>query len=498
MGTDRGGIAIVGAGFAGLAMGIRLKQAGLDDFVLYERREGLGGTWYDNHYPGAACDVQSHLYSFSFEPKPDWSRSFAPQKEILAYLEHCADKYGLRPHLRLGTAVTGATFDEGAGRWTIRTSGGGEASHRHVVFCTGGLSRPAFPDLPGLSSFDGKVMHSAQWDDGYPLEGKAVAVIGTGASAIQIVPSIAPRAGRLHVFQRTPPWIVPKPDGEIPRGLRAWYARVPLLQRLVRYALYWQKELLALGFTRFPGLLRLAELVARRHLARSVADPELRRKLTPHYRLGCKRVLPTNDWYPALQRPHVELVTDAIAGIRGNAVVTRDGRERPVDVLILATGFQAAEAVAPFEIRGRGGLELTERWRDGPEAYLGTTVAGFPNAFFIVGPNTGLGHSSMILMIESQVQYILSALQAARDRGLAILDVRPEAQASYNRRLQQRLSRTVWNTGGCVSWYLTRSGRNTTLWPGFTFEFRYRTRQFDAASYRMETAPAAVAERRAS
>lgn len=495
-----GDVAIVGAGFAGLAMGIRLQQAGLDDFVLYERRQGLGGTWYDNHYPGAACDVQSHLYSFSFEPKPDWTRRFAPQQEILSYLEHCADKYGIRRHLRLGTTVTSAVFDEAASRWTITTQDGARAHYRHLIFCTGGLSRPAFPDIPGLASFRGKVMHSAQWDDDYPLDGKTVGVIGTGASAIQIVPAIAPRVGRLHVFQRTPPWIVPKPDGPISPRRRALYAAFPFLQRLARLALYWQREALAPGFFRFPGLLRVGEWVSRRHLAKSVKDPELRRKLTPHYRMGCKRVLPTNDWYPALQRANVELVTDGVAEVRERSVVTRDGRERPVDALVLATGFQAAELVAPFVVRGRGGRELNEVWRDGPEAYLGTTVSGFPNLFLIVGPNTGLGHSSMILMIESQVQYILDSLQAARARGLRTIDVLPEAQARYNQRLQARLSRTVWNTGGCVSWYLTRNGRNTTLWPGFTFEFRLRTRHFDPVDYATEAARTApeAAERRAS
>ncbi len=479
------GIAIVGAGFAGLGMGARLKQSGFDDFVIYEQAEGVGGTWRANHYPGAACDVESHLYSFSFEPRPGWTKAYAPQAEILSYLEHCADKYGLRPHLRLNTAVVGAEFDESRSRWRVRSSDGRTTEVRVLIVGAGGLSRPAFPDIPGLQSFKGKVMHSARWDQDYTLEGKTVGVIGTGASAIQIVPAIASRVARLHVFQRTPPWILPKRDHRISPRARKLYERAPWLQKLARFAIYWQHELLALGFVLFPGLLRLGQWPARWFLDRKVPDPKLREKLTPHYTLGCKRILPSNDYLPALQLPNVELVTEGIAEIRERGVVTRDGVERPVDALVLATGFQAAEAVAPFEIRGRGGCDLNEAWRAGAEAYLGTTVSGFPNAFMIVGPNTGLGHSSMILMIESQVQYILSCLQLMRSRRLQQVDILPEAQARYNRELQARLAKTVWSTGGCMSWYLTRSGRNTTLWPGFTFEFRYRTRRFDAENYKL-------------
>jgi cation diffusion facilitator CzcD-associated flavoprotein CzcO len=483
--ASRDSIAIVGAGFAGLGMGIRLKQAGFEDFVIYEQAPGVGGTWRANHYPGAACDVESHLYSFSFEPRPGWTRAFAPQAEILSYLEHCADKYGLRPHLRLNTAVVGADFDEATNRWRLRTSDGQVSEVRVVIVGAGGLSRPAYPEIPGLQAFKGKVMHSARWDGDYPLEGKTVAVIGTGASAVQIVPAIAGRVGRLHVFQRTPPWILPKRDHTISPGTQKRYERAPWLQRLARFGIYWQHELLALGFVLFPWLLRLGQWPARWFLKRSVPDPALRARLTPHYTLGCKRILPSNDYLPALQRPNVELVTEGIAEIREHGVATRDGKERPVDVLILATGFQAAEAVAPFEIHGRGGRELNEAWRQGAEAYLGTTISGFPNAFMIVGPNTGLGHSSMILMIESQMQYISSCLQLMRSRGLQTVDVRPEAQQSYNRQLQARLAKSVWSTGGCMSWYLTRSGRNTTLWPGFTFEFRYRTRRFDPNNYQL-------------
>jgi cation diffusion facilitator CzcD-associated flavoprotein CzcO len=483
--ASRDGIAIVGAGFAGLGMGIRLRQAGFEDFEIFEQAAGVGGTWRANHYPGAACDVESHLYSFSFEPRPGWTRAYAPQAEILSYLENCADKYGLRPHLRLSTAVVGAEFDEAQGRWRLRTGDGQTREVRVVIVCAGGLSRPAYPDIPGLKNFKGKVMHSARWDQDYPLDGKTVAVIGTGASAVQIVPAIAGRVARLHLFQRTPPWIVPKRDHGISPRARRLYERVPAFQRIARFIIYWQHELLALGFVVFPWLLRLGQWPARWFLKRSVPDAALREKLTPHYTLGCKRILPSNEYLPALQLPNVDVVTEGIAEIRDHGVVTRDGKERPVDALILATGFQAAEAVAPFEIRGLAGRELNEAWRNGAEAYLGSTVSGFPNAFMVVGPNTGLGHSSMILMIESQVQYILSALQLMRARRVQQVDVLPEAQESYNREIQARLNKSVWSTGGCMSWYMTRSGRNTTLWPGFTFEFRYRTRRFDPQCYRL-------------
>jgi cation diffusion facilitator CzcD-associated flavoprotein CzcO len=485
-------IVIVGAGFAGIAAAIRLKQAGIEDFVIYEQSPRVGGVWWENDYPGCACDVPSHLYSFSFELNPDWTRRFAPQAEIQAYLERCADKYDLRRHLRLNTQVIGADFDEGAGRWRVRTSGPaaqeGELQASFLILGTGGINQPARPDLPGLSSFRGKVMHSARWDHSVPLDGKNVAIVGTGASAIQIVPAIVERVARLLLFQRTPAWIVPKPDGDISPSRRAAYKRWPWLQRLARSMLYWQRELLAIGFFALPGLLHAAELAANWYRRRHIRDPELRAKLTPRYRMGCKRILPTNDYYPAVARPNVELITGEIAEVRPNGIVGPDGRERPADVIVLATGFQVAEAPPPFAMRGKGGLPLEKAWQSGAEAYLGTTVSGFPNAFILVGPNTGLGHTSMILMIESQVQYVVSCLKLTEKKGIVAVDVAPAKQAAYNRWLQKRLSRSVWNTGGCMSWYLSRTGRNTTLWPGFTFEFRFKTRRFRPQGYELTAA----------
>jgi cation diffusion facilitator CzcD-associated flavoprotein CzcO len=430
--------------------------------------------------------VESHLYSFSFEPNPRWTRNFASQSEILEYLRHCAQKYDLYRHIRFGAAVTRAHFDERARAWDVTLADGQNLRARVLITGCGPLNREKLPAIPGLASFQGKMFHSSRWDRSYAVRGKRVAVVGTGASAIQIVPSIAPEVERLHVFQRTPPWIIPKPDGPIPGRKRALYARFPLSQKLARQSIYWQRELFALGFVAEPRIMKILEALARIYLARSVASPELRHKLTPGYTMGCKRVLPTNDWYPALQRENVELVTEPIQEVRASGIVTKDGRERTVDAVVLATGFEASEHVAPFEVRGTRGRDLADVWRDGAEAYLGTTVSGFPNLFLLIGPNTGLGHSSMIFMIESQVAYVLDAIRTMRRKALGLVEVRAEAQARYNREIRRRLEGTVWSTG-CMSWYLTSTGKNTTIWPGFTFEFRLRTRRFDEEFYETES-----------
>ena len=492
--AEGGRVVIVGTGFAGIGMGIRLAQAGIHDFTILEQASGVGGTWRDNRYPGAACDVESNLYSFSFEPNPGWSRAFASQAEILAYLERCVDKYGLRPHIRFDTRVTSAAWDEDAAAWTVETSRGAKLRASVLVSGCGGLSRPSFPDLDGLASFRGKTFHSARWDDGYPLEGKRVAIVGTGASAIQIVPEVAKHAAHLDVFQRTAPWILSKDDRPIDDRERARFARFPVSQSLSRAAIYAHKEVIALGFFVAPAILRIGEAQARWFLRRSVKDRELRKKLTPTFRLGCKRVLLSDDYYPALLRPNVDLVTDPIARVVEDGVVTRGGAKRAADVLVLATGFQAAEQLAPFETRGRGGRDLNEAWRGGAEAYLGATVSGFPNLFLLVGPNTGLGHSSMVYMIESQIAYVLDAIRTMRARSLRAVDVKPEALRAYNDALHARFDGTVWSSG-CASWYRTRAGKNTILWPGFTFEFRWRTRRFDASRYTADLARDARAPR---
>lgn len=494
----RNEVLIVGAGFAGIGMAIRLKQVGIDGFTLLERADRVGGTWRDNTYPGIACDVPSHLYSYSFEPNPDWSRLFAPQEEILAYLEHCTDKYGIRSHIRFGTEVTGAVFDERSGLWTVKTKGGKSLTARVLVSGSGhALSRPVLPTIPGRDTFRGKTMHSARWDHAYPLEGKRVAVVGTGASAIQIVPSIAPIVGKMHVFQRTASWLHPKPDRTISTDEQARFRAKPHLQKLARGAIYWFLEATAIGYVVEPRLNWIRERLALRYLRQSVGDPVLRAKLTPHFRLGCKRILISSDYYSTLQRENVELVSDAIAEIREHSVVTKDGKERPVDAIVFATGFETAEAKPPFRVVGRAGLDLNEAWRNGFEAYRGTTVAGFPNLFLLLGPNTGLGHTSMIFMMESQFAYVLDAIKTMRTRQLKYVDVRRDVEVRYNERLQKRLSRTVWNTGGCASWYLTSSGKNTTVWPGFTVEFRLKMRRFDAENYELcAEAPLPASDRR--
>ena len=482
-------VLIIGTGFAGLGMAIRLKQAGFDDFTILEQAPSLGGTWRDNHYPGAACDVPSPLYSFSFEPNPRWSRMFAPQKEILEYLNHCADKYGVRAHIKFDCGVKRAAFDEKTGLWEVLTTDGKTLRARAIVAGCGGLSKPSLPDLAGLKTFLGKVFHTARWDHSFSLEGKRVAVIGTGASAIQVVPAIVSKVSSLKLFQRTPPWIIPKPDPAFSERTQALFAKLPAVQTLTRNAIYWLLEAFALGFVVDPRLMKPLQNQALKYLARAVSDPVLRDKLTPKYTIGCKRILFTNDYFPAVQRENVEVITDTIEQITEHGVVTRAASgervTREVDAIILATGFQAAEACAPFEVVGRRGQDLNETWRNGAEAYLGTTVSGFPNFFTIVGPNTGLGHSSMVFMIESQVQYILSALQTMRAKNVKTLDVREGAQTLYNQRLHARLNQTVWSKGGCTSWYQTKSGKNTTLWPGFTFEYRLKTRKFDPRPYEL-------------
>jgi len=488
-------VLIIGSGFAGLGMGIRMRQAGLEDFVILEQADGVGGTWRDNHYPGVACDVPSHLYSFSFEPNPNWSRLFAEQQEILRYLNHCADKYGVRSHIRFRSAVSSAVFDEQQGRWQVTTEGGRVYHARAVVSACGGLSRPSYPDIPGIERFRGKTFHTARWDHDYVLDGKSVAVIGTGASAIQVVPSIVGRVKRLELFQRTPAWVLPKPDTRIGSQQKRRFARYPWLQLLIRRCIYLLLESRAVGFTGLlPSMQKRSEKRAREYLAAQVHDPALRARLTPNYRIGCKRLLIANDYYAALQRDNATVVTEGIREIRERGIVTCDGQEHALDAIVFATGFQAAEYMAPFAVTGRDGRDLDAVWRDGAEAYLGSTVAGFPNFFLITGPNTGLGHNSMVFMIESQIRYVMEALRTMRERGLCWVEVKRRVQAAYNKRMHERLSRTVWATGGCVSWYRTKTGKNTTLWPGFTFEFRWRTRRFDVESY-LQTGERSVSER---
>lgn len=477
-------IAIIGSGFAGLGMAIRLRQAGMTDFIIAEKAESVGGTWRDNHYPGCACDVQSHVYSFSFAPNPRWTRMFARQPEIRAYLEECTQRFGIRRHLRFGHELASAIYDETRHRWQLTFANGQQWSARVLISGMGGLSRAALPNIPGIETFKGKAFHSQHWDHTYPLEGKRVAVIGTGASAIQFVPQIAPRVSHLNLFQRTPPWIMPKADRAV-KPFEQWlFKHLPFTQKIMRSALYCMLESRAFGFAVHPSLMKTAQKVAERHLRRQVPDPQLRATLTPNYTMGCKRILISNDYFPALSRQNVSVTTTGIARVEENAVITADGARHPADCLIFGTGFQVADPFPAGVVRGRGGIDIVDTWRDGAHAYLGTTLPGYPNFFMIVGPNTGLGHNSMVFMIESQVEYVLRALKTMSAERADAIEVRPHVERAYNEQIQQKLGRAIWSTGGCKSWYLDpKTGKNTTLWPGFAYKFRQATRTFSMDDY---------------
>ena len=476
-------IAIIGTGFSGIGMAIRLLQRGVADFTVFEKASCVGGTWRDNTYPGVACDVPSHLYSFSFAPNPSWSRMFSPGPEIRAYLERCATDFGVLPHVRFGSEVVRAAWLPTRQRWELRLSTGETWHARVLVAGMGGLHRPAYPDIPGRDRFAGLALHSALWRDDVDLTGKRVAVIGTGASAIQFVPQIAPHAKELLVFQRTAPWVMAKADRPIEPWEQRLFARWPVVQKLVRAAIYTMLEVRVPGFTRLPWALAVAQRWALRHLHAQVPDAALRAKLTPDYTMGCKRVLLSNDYYPALTRPNVTVVTDRIAEIRPGGLTLADGTQHDVDVLLYGTGFQATDPMPPGVVFGRDGRDIVETWRDGPQAFQGTTVSGFPNLFLLMGPNTGLGHSSMVYMIESQITYVLAALDAMRARRADAVDVRLDVQDAFNAELQAKLAETVWQSGGCRSWYQHASGRNVVLWPGFTWAFRQLLAEFHADEY---------------
>ncbi|WP_236053375.1 flavin-containing monooxygenase [Streptomyces musisoli] len=494
-------VAVIGSGFGGLGAAVRLRREGITDFVVLERADSVGGTWRDNSYPGCACDVPSHLYSFSFAPNPDWPRTFSGQRHIRAYLEHVTDLFGLRPHIRLDSEVKLMTWDNDNLRWNIETTRG-SLSADVVVSATGPLSDPKIPEIPGLDSFPGKVFHSARWDHDYDLRGKRVAMVGTGASAIQIVPAIQPQVGRLTLFQRTPPWVMPRVDRAISGAERWLHRRLPVTAQARRGLLWGIRELQVQAFTRHPDELGLVERLARRNMTRAVKDPVLRAKLTPDYRIGCKRILLSSSYYPALARPNVDVVTGGLSEVRGSTLVAADGTEAEADAIIFGTGFHVTDMPIAERVVGKEGITLAESWKNGMQALRGAAAAGFPNWMTIIGPNTGLGNSSMILMIESQLNYMADYLRQldvlgwspgphGTGGGRTALDARPAAVESWNHRVQERMKRTVWNTGGCTSWYLDASGRNTTIWPGTTTEFRTATRRVDLAEYEVIRKPSA-------
>jgi cation diffusion facilitator CzcD-associated flavoprotein CzcO len=509
-------VVILGTGFSGIGMAIQLRRAGFDDFALIEKEADVGGTWYVNTYPGCACDVQSHMYSFSFEPNPNWSREFSTQPEIHAYLRGCADKYQLRPRVTFETQALGAEYDEERCLWRIKLAPAKDVEQymslrglkpgdslpsddpelpkyrvitaRAVVSGMGGLSTPAYPALKGLESFQGKAFHSQRWDHDFDLNGKRVAVIGSGASAIQFVPEIQPKLKQLDLYQRTPPWILPKPDRAISQAERWSYRSVPGVRALRRAALYTMLESRVVAFALEPRLFKAAEPLAKLYLRSQVKDPALRKKLTPNYSMGCKRVLMSNDWYRSIARDNVEVIDAGIREVRAHSVVDGQGVERPVDAIIFGTGFRVHDVIPRGVLYGRKHTDLIDQWPDGPHAYKGTTIPSFPNMFMLLGPNTALGHNSVVYMIEAQINYVVRALEHMRDHALAEIEVTAEAESAYNASLVERSKDTVWTSGGCSSYYLHPvSGRNVAIWPDFTFRFRAETLRFDPQNYRVKT-----------
>jgi cation diffusion facilitator CzcD-associated flavoprotein CzcO len=479
-------VLIVGAGFSGLCMGIKLREAGMNSFLIIEKSADIGGTWWDNRYPGCACDIPSHLYSFSFEPSPDWSRMYPGQQEIHDYLKRCVARYALAPHIRLNTRFHEAVWDEAAGVWHASTHEGMRIQARVLVSGMGALHVPRYPDLKGVERFKGPAFHSATWDHSVDLDGKNVAVVGTGASSIQFVPQIAPRVGKLFLFQRTPPWIVPRPDFAFSEKWKRRFRHIPLTRWALRQFIFWRQEFRVLGFLGNKTIRKLAERMALQHLEANIADPQLRAALTPNYQLGCKRVLVSDDFYPALNRPNVKLVTDAITEVRERSIVTQDGVERPIDVLIYGTGFRATEPLIGCRVVGRGGVEIHDAWQKRMSAFLGVTVTGFPNFFMLLGPNTGLGHNSVVLMIEAQVCYVMNCLNLMNRRKLRVMEVRPEIQQSFVEDIHRRMARTVWQSGGCHSWYQDQTtGEITTLWPGSVIAYLRRTRSVSPSDYKL-------------
>jgi cation diffusion facilitator CzcD-associated flavoprotein CzcO len=478
---------IIGTGFSGLGMAIALQQKGVD-FVILEKAGDVGGTWRDNSYPGCACDIPSHLYSFSFEPKPDWKNPFSYQPEIWDYLKGVTEKYGLRRHIVFNSLVDRGYWDDDEYRWHVFTADGHEYIAQFLISGAGALHIPSVPDIEGRDEFRGPAFHSAQWDHSVDLTGKRVAIIGTGASAIQIVPEIVGQVAGLQLYQRTPPWVVPRSNPELPVALRRAMENVPGLRALARLGIYWAQEALAFGMTKRPNTLKFIEAYAKWNIRRSVKDRELRRKLTPHYRIGCKRILNSSTYYRAVADPKTELVTDPIRRITPNGIVTADGTGgevlRKVDVIVYGTGFHVTDSYTYVQIKGRNGEDLVDRWnREGIGAHRGITVADVPNLFFLLGPNTGLGHNSVVFMIESQIRYVVDAIKTCDKLGARALAPTRAAQDAFNDELQLKLADSVWSTGGCSSWYLDEHGRNTVLWGGYTWQYWMATRSLKPAEY---------------
>lgn len=483
-GLDGLSVVIIGAGAGGLCMAIRLQDAGCTDITILEKSDGVGGTWRDNHYPGAACDVPSHLYSYSFARRSTWSRKFARQPEILDYFEEIADRYHLRHRIRFGVEVASAIFDADDNTWTLTDTDGGTHRADVVVSALGQLNQPAVPDIEGLDSFEGALMHSARWDDDHSFEGERVAVIGNGASAIQFVPHVAEQSEHLTIFQRSANWILPKPDRRFRRWERTVFARVPFAERCYRWWIYWRLEINFLLMRRSSRLGSFVQRKITEELDKIHLDGVPREALVPEYRPGCKRILISNDYYPTLGRPDVEVVLDHIASIEPDAVVDVSGTRHPTDTIVLGTGFRSTEFLTPMTVRGLGGRDLDDEWANGAEAHLGIAVAGFPNFFILYGPNTNLGHNSIIFMIEAQTRRVVALLERMLAAGAAAIDVSEHAMSEYNAALQRDAGETVWVTD-CDSWYKDDAGRLTNNWPDFSVRYWSRMRRVDLDDYEL-------------
>ena len=478
-------VAVVGAGFGGVGAAVMLRRAGYEDVVVFERGERVGGVWHHNTYPGAACDIPSHLYEFSFAPNPRWSRRFAPQAEIQAYVEGVAREHGVLDRIRTGTEVTHARWDASRAKWVLETTAGPHEADVLLTAC-GQLSVPSVPPIPGLDTFAGPVFHTARWRHDVDLAGKRVAVIGTGCSAIQVVPAIEPVVGHVDVYQRSPGWTFPKMDGPYSERAQRLFERFPIVQRLDRAAVLAFQELGALAMTRRRSLLRLFRALGRRQITKAIEDPELRRKVTPTDEMGCKRIMLTDDWYPTLAKPDVDVVVDPVVEVGPGGIRTADGTERPADVLVLATGFRTHGFVAPMEVVGDGGRQLAEEWGQVPRAYLGLSVPGFPNLFLLYGPNTNGGTGSVIYTIEAGVRHVIAALRELERAHAQRIEVRRHAAEAFDRELRAALSGTVWHTG-CTNWYVDEHGNDPNQWPWLWTTYRRRTARLEDGAYETST-----------
>ena len=485
-------IAIIGSGFSGLGMAAQLRKRGRDDFVILEKAHDIGGTWRDNTYPGCGCDVPAALYSYSFEQNPYWSKMWCSQPEIQAYLQRVADKYDLRRKVMFGTELVEAHWDEAASRWRGRLADGRTVTAQFVVISVAPLHVPRIPEISGIETFTGPVFHSARWDHGVDLAGKKVAVIGTGASAIQFMPVIAKHVDQLHVYQRSPAWVIGRPNVSIPRLVQQLFARVPLTCTAFRYINYWIAELLGVAINGYGNLHKLLQWAGEANIRKHVKDPALAAKLTPDYQVGCKRLLFSRTYYQALAQPNAEVITDGIAEVRPSSIVTVDGTERAVDVIIYATGFHVLnDRFDDLRIRGAGGEVMAHRWNaEGLQGHMGVSMAGMPNAFLLMGPNTGVAYSSIVFMIEQQIEYVLRALDRVQHRAAASIHVRRDAQDRFNEDIQRRSAKRVWTNGSCTNWFVDATGANRALWPGFTWQYWRAARDFDEAAF--EFTPALI------